>query len=1099
MTVVQHIKLLLLEDNPGDVRLLQEHLKRIRQLDVDLKHVDRLALAEQALQTCAFDVALFDLSLPDATADETIEMIRETNCDAAFVVLTGFNDDEIGVQAVQAGAQDFLAKEDLNPRQLYRALRYAIERKSAIRTIRMQSAALNASANVVILTDADGRLQWANHAFEEATGYSVEEATGHDSHLIKSDIHPPEFYASMWSVLRGGAVWTGDVVNRRKDGTTYIADVTITPLRDKQDHITGFISIQQDVTELRETKTQLEARTYQLNERVKELRCLHDVTRILDEDTLTFADKMTGIVARLPDGWLDPVHVSARIRIHDDEYLSARFAESEWTLVVPITPEGLSIGDVMVAYDVPPGVPGGDVFLPEEHSLIKSIAAQIARAYEKEAASHRERINRDRLVSILALNEAEGDSAQGYFDIAVDDMVRLTGSEYGYIRLLDDEPGRVRLDAWSGTADRSAIAKLGDERYIIKPGMPCDEAIRTGQPVLENDGLHDPTLNGLLQGQPQAYRHIVVPVTDGEKVVLLVGMLNKPTPYTQDDTDQVRLFTTSLWNLMRSREAELEVRRRVRQLELVNEVANRIALQLNLNEVTQNAASLIQEAFNYEHVGVFIIEGNATRMRASAGQYSDLFPPEHHLKIGVGMVGSAAQTGETQLSNDVHSSTEYYNPFDEKLIGSEIAIPIRAGSRVIGVLDVQSSRRNAFDETDDIVLRTLADQLATAITNARLYEEVAHYNETLQLQVESAVYELQRAVEQGAAILNNSPTGILLLDRGGVIEVANPQAQDQFGVFGALYGRRLADMLIPGEHLAFGELLQAVLGSHNAVTFEAQIEQKNDDPPLDVEIALAQVIGSENAGVVCTVRDISAFKEIERMKDAFVSNVSHELRTPITGLKLNHRLLQRDPQRAEVYLDRLGREIDRLNVLIEDLLRLSRLDQGRVDLNREACDINDVITHHVADRLPIARTRGIAIDLDLDRSLPPAWVDPRLTEQVLSVLLTNALNYNRDGNTVVISSCLHNSAGSQAQVCFCVEDDGPGISAEDLQHLSERFYRGEASRHTGAPGTGLGLAIAREILQQHQGHLEIESTGVPGEGALFRVLLPVMTEENHNE
>ncbi len=1097
--MARHVKLLFLEDNPSDVRLVKEHLKRIWQLEVDLVHVDRLALAEKALDACAFDVALFDLNLPDGAASETLHLIREAGCAVPIVVLTGFDDDQLGLQAMQAGAQDYLTKEDIGPRQLYRAITYAIERKAATDAMRMQSAALNASANVVIITDAEGVIQWVNPAFEEATGYSLEESIGRDSSLIKSSNHPPEFYASMWTVIRAGDVWAGDVVNRRKDGSTYTADVTITPLGDDHDRITGYISIQQDVTELREAQAQLEDRTTQLNERIKELHCLHDVTRILDEENLSFADKMIGIVARLPDGWLDPVHAVARIRVYDQEYLSARFAESKRALSAPITVEGQTIGEVMVAYDGSSEVRGGATFLSEERSLIQSIAAQIARAYEKEAASRREHINHDRLVSVLALSETTGDSAQQYIDIAVDDMVRLTSSEYGYIRLLGEEAGRVRLDAWSRAVDQAAIKKLGDRRYMIDPSMPCGIAVDTRQPVIENDGLHHATLNGLLEGQPGAHRYMVVPIMEGDQAALLVGMLNKPTPYTSDDIDQVRMFAISLSNLVRSRSAELEVRRRIRQLELVNNVASRIALQLNLGEVTQRAAVLIQEAFNYEHVGVFILEGDTVWMRASAGQYSDRFPPDHHLRVGVGMVGGAAQAGKVQISNDVRRSVHYHNPFDEDLIGSEIAIPITARSTVIGVLDVQSSRRNAFDETDHIVLCTLADQLATAIINARLYEAVTHYNETLQLQVESAVYELQRAVEQGAAILDNSPIGILLLDRGGVIEVANPASQAQFGMPYEPYGRKLADMLILEPPLVFDEIFQSLLDSHEAVTFEAQLRQKKDESPLEVEVALAQVVGSENAGVVCTVRDISAFKEIERMKDRFVSNVSHELRTPITGLKLNHRLLERDPGRSEVYLKRLGREIDRLNVLIEDLLRLSRLDQGRVELDRAACNLNDLINHHVADRLPIASTRGIAIDLELGSGLPLAWADPGLTEQVLSVLLTNALNYNSEGNTIVISSGLRKEGDGRANVYFCVNDDGPGISAEDLPHLSDRFYRGEASRNTSAPGTGLGLAIAREIVQQHQGRLEIESSGVPGEGAAFRVLLPVIAGENQHE
>lgn len=228
---------------------------------------------------------------------------------------------------------------------------------------------------------------------------------------------------------------------------------------------------------------------------------------------------------------------------------------------------------------------------------------------------------------------------------------------------------------------------------------------------------------------------------------------------------------------------------------------------------------------------------------------------------------------------------------------------------------------------------------------------------------------------------------------------------------------------------------------------------------------------------------------LSKIKDEFVSNVSHELRTPIASLKLYAYLMDRRPEKRETYIASLKRETNRLEKLIEGVLMLSRLDQHRVNVNPEPFNLNDLAQEYVIDRTPLAESNQLTLTLDAMPDLPPVKADQQLLGEVLSILLTNAFNYTPAGGKVIISTSTASDSGKQ-WLGFSVIDSGPGIPPGEHKHMFERFYRGKVARDSGTPGTGLGLAIAREIVELHEGRIEVYSEGEPGHGAKFSVWLP---------
>jgi PAS domain S-box-containing protein len=228
-------------------------------------------------------------------------------------------------------------------------------------------------------------------------------------------------------------------------------------------------------------------------------------------------------------------------------------------------------------------------------------------------------------------------------------------------------------------------------------------------------------------------------------------------------------------------------------------------------------------------------------------------------------------------------------------------------------------------------------------------------------------------------------------------------------------------------------------------------------------------------------------RELDRLKDQFVSNVSHELRTPLANIKLYAGLLKHGkPEKLQHYLETLRRETLRLEKLIEDLLELSRLNAGTVTIILNPIDVNQLIESLIADRANLVADRGLALRLDLGSNLPPVLGDPWRLEQVLSNLLANAMNYTPKGGMIALRT-RRQEDDHQEWVTITVEDTGLGIAAEELPHVFERFYRGTAGRKSGAPGSGLGLAICKELVDRLGGRITVESE--PSHGTTFTVWL----------
>ena len=247
-----------------------------------------------------------------------------------------------------------------------------------------------------------GDIVYANDRFVDISGYSREELLGANHRIVNSGVHPPELFRDMWRTIASGQVWKGEVCNRHKNGSLYWVNATIVPFLDEFGRPYQYFSVRTDITPLKQAQRSLQQTVVDLGERVKEWTCLNAVTQALQNDALSDAQALAVVVGLIPPGWLVPTSTCARLRWGDLVCTSPQFSESPWRQVARLSSADRPL-EVEVFRQVDADV--DRPFLPEEQTLLESIAMQIGQAMERREAQRELRIARD---AAEAANLAKG-------------------------------------------------------------------------------------------------------------------------------------------------------------------------------------------------------------------------------------------------------------------------------------------------------------------------------------------------------------------------------------------------------------------------------------------------------------------------------------------------------------------------------------------------------------------------------------------------------------------------------------------------------------------------------------------------------------------
>lgn len=234
-------------------------------------------------------------------------------------------------------------------------------------------------------------------------------------------------------------------------------------------------------------------------------------------------------------------------------------------------------------------------------------------------------------------------------------------------------------------------------------------------------------------------------------------------------------------------------------------------------------------------------------------------------------------------------------------------------------------------------------------------------------------------------------------------------------------------------------------------------------------------------------------QEVDKMKDEFISMVSHEVKTPLATIKgyldmMIHGLTGKFDQEGKDHLVKVFANVQRLDILVTELLDVSRIEQGRMQFDMQPVDMNEIMKNVLIEYGDQAKNKGIEIENNLNKPLPPVFADPDRLQQIFSNLITNAIKYTVKGKITVLYTIDKNKINAT------VKDTGIGISQSDAKRLFERFYRIKNEKTMNISGTGLGLWIAGAIAKHMNGNISFKTR--ENEGSEFTLTLPIIRERN---
>lgn len=342
------------------------------------------------------------------------------------------------------------------------------------------------------------------------------------------------------------------------------------------------------------------------------------------------------------------------------------------------------------------------------------------------------------------------------------------------------------------------------------------------------------------------------------------------------------------------------------------------------------------------------------------------------------------------------------------------------------------------------------------------------------------------------SILTSVAEGLVITGRNSEVLLINDAARSLFSL-GARPVVRLADISRdPNTHRTFSKVLA------NGERVEARIEVRSNRPtgqdkrilrlhaaPLRLTLSLNE---EQIDGVVCAFVDITELERLERVRQEFLSNVSHELRTPLAAITAYTETLidggLDDADNSLRFLNTIHRNTDRMRALVNDISELSAIESGSVTLTPERLPLQQVINDVFTGLAPRASKHGVWLDNQVAEDFY-VTADRRRLEQILINLVDNAIKFNHPGGKVSVKA---ESDENNHQQIINVRDTGPGIPAEHLPRVFERFYRVDKARSREAGGTGLGLAIVKHLSRAHGGEAYV--TSEVGGGSEFSVKLP---------
>jgi len=760
-----------------------------------------------------------------------------------------------------------------------------------------------------------------------------------------------------------------------------------------------------------------------------------------------------------------------------------------------------------------------NVFTPDHERILSTIAAQISVAIDNarlfnqsQTALHElsQRSERLAFLNRLSVTLSASLDLNNILTQASAQVIELFRVNHSSIVLFDEQRqvGVVQTE-YPNLGLSQLQLNLNDDLLL-------QEMVSTLAPIVVDDITLDPRINAQIRerlGQAQIKSLLLSPFISQGKVIGSLGLdvIGTMHRFTNDEIALCQTvagqIAVSIENARFAQELEArvaarthDVERERKRVEILLQITTELTSSLDLDLVLTRALELVTSTVNASQGSIFLIDLQSDQLiyRAALGRDRPLPPggETSPLSRNEGLIGWILKNRQSALIDNLQEDPRWKQlEHHQSRHKSALAVPLMANEDALGAMILLSPHYNAFDEDQMRLVEAAANQVGAAINNAELYRLIRDQAERLGGMLRGQQVEATKS----RAILEGIADGVLVADADGQVILFNAACERVLKLDrDEVIGRPVNEFV--GIYGKAGKAWLETVSrwSHNPAGYssgEAFAERLELDDKRHIAINVAPVISGEDfLGSVSVIRDITREVEVDRLKSEFVTNVSHELRTPMTSIKGYADILLMGaagpvtPDQAR-FLDVIKNNADRLSLLVNDLLDISRIESGRVELIMRPIIVNEMI-REVLDMLRgqiDEENKPMALVTDIPAELPLVWGDSQRVTQIVMNLADNAFNYSHPNNTITIRA---RRLPETPEVQIEVEDTGIGLSPEEQERLFDRFYRGEDALVLATAGTGLGLAIARQLAEMHGGRLWLVKSE-PGQGSIFALTLPI--------
>lgn len=802
----------------------------------------------------------------------------------------------------------------------------------------------------------------------------------------------------------------------------------------------------------------------------------------------------------------------------------ARLAMLSIQVVVPL------FGTTMLLGWVSLGARGNEQpYTEEDLRFLNTLANQTAIALENARLLE---VSSQKTEQLLALQQTSMDiaSAQGTertLSALLERTTQLLHAHGGTIYLFKEKQGVLRPEVCYNMA-----AEYADLQFNLGEGIPGRVA-QSAAPYLVSH-YHSIVDQVARYDDPEFGAVMAVPLAWQGKLQGVLELIRHRNglPFNNDDLNLTRILASQASVTLENARLLAEATNRASQLSTLNDVNRIISATLDREEALNQVLEMSVEILGTEAGSVFMVDQSSQNLI-----FEIALGPTGVTLIGAripidetSIAGSIALNRQGMVVNNVATNPRWNTSFDESSdfqTRDILGVPMVAFERVVGVIEVINKLDGqGFTEDDLSLLHIFADQAAIAIVNAQRFTQtdqalagrVQELN-TLQmidreLNTELAVSSvlhltLSRTMDaMGAsvgliAMVDAEQQGLLFKASVGIAKRYDRYQQSpwslQQGIIGqvARTGHPLrvggADMdIFASDGRSVYQLCVPILLNEDVMGI-ISLETADPDPYTEKDVEFTMRLASHASLAIRNAQLFEAVQAANQAKTEFMSVASHELKIPMTSIKGYARMMEMvgatslSEQQRE-FLQIITSNVDRMSRLVSDLLDVSRIEAGRIQLEMGQVYINEVVEEVLQSVQTQLQEKQLQVEVAVPNTLPPVWADHGRLVQVMTNLISNAYKYTPEAGKIEIRAKVVNGHGDK-QLSVAVADTGYGISDEDQQQLFRKFFRATDQNIRDVPGTGLGLAITRSMIEMHGGEIWFNST--LGEGSTFGFDLPL--------